>query len=287
LNASKSDANEKILVKLVKNEEKKSTKYQKPARRHTIALSALDILASKNNKDALNTYEYETLANIFINTNDEEANSVLPYNEFNYLTNQELRQQLNTIEKNTQSHIFRQSNKSTLEKDLPRLVSNNRLRSHASKSIGNLPSLTIKMNGENRPKTTLNNVTHKQEHQVKTTILNLSPLSISASSVTTGLNSTASSSSSSNSNSSSINSLINNTNKNKIKLDQVATNLANEVGSITKTAVNTIATDLEIITNQEMSNSTDKDSSEITNKFHSNFLKQQNVQFNCTFESLI
>ena len=138
MNASKRDANEKILVKLVKNEEKKSTKYQKPARRHTIALSALDILASTNNKGAQNTYEYETLANIFINTNDEEANSVLLYNEFNYLTNQELRQQLNTIEKNTQSQIFRQSNKSTLEKDLPRLVSNNRLRSHASKSIGNL-----------------------------------------------------------------------------------------------------------------------------------------------------
>ena len=282
--------NEKLLVKLVKNEEKKLTKYPKPARRHTIALSTLDLLSNKSCKEMSNqnSFEYEALTNIFVNTNDIETNFVQPYNEFNFLTNQELRQQLKSIEKNSQPHIFRQSNKSSLEKDLARFVSNNLTKPITSKSIGNLPSLII--NGENTLKQTISNLNEKQENQVKTTILNLSPLSISASSVTTtGLNSTTNSSSSSNS--SSINSLINNTNKNKIKLDQVATNLAGEVGSITKTAVNTIGTEsriiLEMMPTQDLSHTAEKDSSEITNKFHTNFVKQQNIQFNCTFESLI
>ena len=232
-----------------------------------------------------------------------------PYNEFNYLTNQELRQQL--LDKNKgdnfmeyidkhQSKLFRQPMKlklvnssldSPLDKsmsnDLIRLVSNNRRHTiQSSKSIANLPSLTNKIDSSKQ--TFHNNQTHSNkkhdhaEHHVKTTILNLSPLSISASSVTTGgLNSAANSSSSSNS--SSINSLINNSNKNKLKLDQVATNLASEVGSITNTAVNTIQTDLKSVETSEVENVSNA-------KYHNNFTMkqpQQNIQFNCTFESLI
>jgi hypothetical protein len=277
--------NDKVQVK-----EKALEKSQKPTRRHTIALSTLDLLTNREIFNQ-NSYDLETLTNNFVSTNSEEINCYQPYNEFNFLTNQELRQQLKNIEKNSQSHIFRQSNKSSLDKDLSRIASNNLIKSITSKSIGNIPSLTIKTNTENILKQTIGNLNEAQENQVKSTILNLSPLSISTSSVTTGLNSTTDSSSSSNS--SSINSLINNTNKSKIKLDQVviATNLANEVGSITKTAVNTISTEskiiLDMLSSQDSSNSTEKDSFEITNKFHSNFVKQQNIQFNCAFESLI
>ena len=280
---SENSANEKLLVKVIKNESKKSSDPHKPTRRPTIAMSTVDLYANKNGKDSSNetSNDYETLTDILINMKNEEEDSLLrTYNEFNYLTNQELRQQLHGNQPTNHSRIFRYSTK--IDKTNLDKAESNMLHSSkkmVSKSIANLPSLTNKSFALGPLKEALINAkkaNKKQEHQVKTTILNLSPLSISASSVS---NST---SSSSHSNSSSINSLINNVNKNKIKLDKVATNLASEVGS-----VNTIATETKNISN-ESSNSSETDSNSLNaSKFHSNFVKQQNIHFNCTFESLI
>ena len=339
------------LIKLAKNETNKklttsAKKCHRPERRHTIALSTIELSTNHNDYDDSdffneNSHDYDALSNILSQMEENrdkqlnlEAHRQIQhqsaFNEFNFLTNQELREQLvaksstctqendrfmEYIDK-SQPKLFRHSIKKVLPSTALSCQNNepikrpvNAHRRHTiqdpklvtSKSIANLPSLTNKIEAQNsalKP-TLMKKKQEHAEHQVKTTILNLSPLSISASSVTTGgthsstANSASSSASSaSSSNSASINSLIHSTSRSKLKLDQVATKLASVVGSITKTAVNTIATDSSSKLASEANETTPPNSnSNLTEtgspKFHSSFMKQQNVQFNCTFESLI
>jgi hypothetical protein len=156
----------------------------------------------------------------------------------------------NILKKKPKTQLFRHSN---LPPNPPR---------QASKSIANLPSFvahnkTLYFNKKNQERA--------EPIMTKTTILNLSPLSSSASSVTT--NSSVASSNS-------INSLVNNSITTKQqKLNKVATHLSSQVA-------NTIETEAAACIEN-------KDEKKMPKLFHANFVKQQSIQFNCTFESLI
>jgi hypothetical protein len=271
-------------------------KKSKPARRHTIASSTIDIFRCSGDNQHQSTSE----------ENEFAENEV--FDELECMSSERLRQK--SIDKANQtlmglslttsrprvklikSNKFKKLNKTalsngeaetTMSNDIIRLISDSKANSikMTSKSVANLPSLTNKANDYNFKLLKTNKKEEQQEQQVKTTILNLSPLSISASSVSTSKTNS----------SSSISSLINNSNAIKSKMDAVATNLSSEVGSITHTAVNNIQTlNQGLVLNEndhdnEVNGEDDLNNKASEEKFHS--LMKKNIQFNCTFESLI
>ena len=277
-------------------ETSRSSKKSKPARRHTIASSTIDIFRCSGDNQHQSTSE----------ENEFAENEV--FDELEYINSERLRQK--SIDKANQtlmglslttsrprvklikSNKFKKLNKTalsngeaetTMSNDLIRLISDSKANSikMTSKSVANLPSLINKSNDYNFKLLKTNKKEEQQEQQVKTTILNLSPLSISASSVSTSKTNS----------SSSISSLINNSNAIKSKMDAVATNLSSEVGSITHTAVNNIQTlNQGLVLNEndhgnEVNGGDDLSNKASEEKFHS--LMKKNIQFNCTFESLI
>jgi hypothetical protein len=125
-----------------------------------------------------------------------------------------------------------------------------------SKSIANLPSLNKNKLAPNEEVSCASN--EIDESQVKSAILNLSPLSISTSSVSSISSSSMSTS---------------NKQFNKKQAFNVATNLSNQVGSISNAAVSNIN-----------ENRHENNSHSIKHDQNSNSTM---VQFNCTFESLI
>ncbi len=152
------------------------------------------------------------------------------------------------------------SNSKKRSKSNSKVAQEEKSRKTLSKSISNLPSLNKEKLIPNEDASCASN--EIDESQVKSAILNLSPLSISTSSV-----SSVSSSSMS----------ITNKQYNRKQAFNVATNLSNQVGSISNTVVSPITE------NRHESNTQNS----INSIKHDKNLNNTIVQFNCTFESLI